>query len=231
MFTPETVRQIDVRTIRHLAGRRTGVLSADEQRQFDAALREAMLATNDRLDRSLGRFGREGPGFADPELRRSYERTRARLAAQAERTRATFPEVEPGPAPPSATPDVDLTGPDVDLSGDERDDVSLGELEEEVEETSDLLTALERIAAIEQQQLEHHQSQVLRDVRGVFFGGLVSVAVIVAGVAPLVEAEPDQRRLILAWTVAICTAAGVVYAGIRATQSRGDREGDDGSSP
>jgi len=61
---------------------------------------------------------------------------------------------------------------------------------------------------------------VLRDVRGVFFAFVLSVAVIVAGVAPLVQADADDRRLILLWTVAVCIAAGIVYALVRAAQSK-----------
>jgi hypothetical protein len=44
--------------------------------------------------------------------------------------------------------------------------------------------------------------------------------VIVAGVAPLVAADPDERRLIVLWTLALCAVAGVVYAIVRAVQSR-----------
>ena len=47
--------------------------------------------------------------------------------------------------------------------------ISLGALESEIEQTSDTLEILERIASIQQQQLEHQRTQVLRDVRGVFF--------------------------------------------------------------
>ena len=106
------------------------------------------------------------------------------------------------------------------------DAVSIGELESEIEQTSDTLEILERIASIQLQQLEHQRTQVLRDVRGVFFALLVSVAVIVAGVTPLVEASPDDRRLILVWTLVICAAAGVVYAIVRARQSKGDPPAD-----
>jgi hypothetical protein len=106
-------------------------------------------------------------------------------------------------------------------STDEHDDgISLGALESEIEQTSDTLEILEQIASIQQQQLEHQRTQVLRDVRGVFFAFLLSVAVIVAGVAPLVEADSDERRLILLWTLAVCVAAGIVYAIVRAAQSR-----------
>jgi len=50
----------------------------------------------------------------------------------------------------------------------------------------------------------------------------VSVAVVVAGVAPLVQAEPRQRMLILLWTLVACVVAGVGYAIVRARQSKDD---------
>jgi hypothetical protein len=194
---------------------RNGILTADEQRSFDLALRSVMQDTANRLEQSLRRVRRGGPGGLDPQLRRSYARTEERLAAQERRTRRTFPQLtsdwevpsEPQASPSTAEPD---------------DAVSIGELESEIEQTSDTLEILERIASIQQQQLEHQRTQVLRDVRGVFFALLVSVAVIVAGVTPLVQASPDERRLILVWTLAICATAGVVYAIVRARQAKRD---------
>jgi len=53
----------------------------------------------------------------------------------------------------------------------------------------------------------------------VYFAVVVSVAVIVSGVAPLVAAEPSQRLLILGWTALVCLTAGLVYAAVRAAQS------------
>ena len=50
---------------------------------------------------------------------------------------------------------------------------------------------------MQQQQLEHQRSQLLSETRGLFFALAVSVAVIIAGVAPLVEASSEDRRLIL----------------------------------
>jgi hypothetical protein len=60
---------------------------------------------------------------------------------------------------------------------------------------------------------------VLRDVRGIFFALIVSVAVIIAGVAPLVEADAHDRRLIALWTLVVCVVTGVGYATVRSTQS------------
>ena len=219
-FTPDTVRRLDVFTIRRLSQPGNGILTPDEQRSFDEALRTVMQDTTDRLDRSLRRARRGGPGGLDPQLRRSYARTEERLAAQARRARQAFPQFTGDWAPPGE--------PEVAATTDEHDDddISLGALESEIEQTSDTLEILERIASIQQQQLEHQRSQVLRDVRGVFFALVVSVAVIVAGVAPLVQADPDERGLIVLWTLAVCAAAGIVYAIVRAVQSRRETDTD-----
>jgi hypothetical protein len=212
-FTPDAVRSLDVWTIRRLSRPGNGVLDADEQRSFDAALRSVMQDPTDRLEQSLRRARLGGPSGLDPQLRRSYARTEARLAAQARRAQQTFPQLtddwntaveEPAPALPDA----------------HDDDISLGDLESDIEQTSDTLEILERIASIQQQQLEHQRTQLLRDTRGVFFALVVSVAVIVAGVAPLVQAAPRERGLIVLWTLAVCVAAGVVFAVVRAVQTR-----------
>jgi len=217
-FTPESVRGLNVFTVRRLSQRGNGILDADEQRSFDQALRTVMTDTTGRLDESLRRVRRGGPAGLDPQLRRSYARAEARLAAQARRARETFPQL---------TDDWQETDAPTETSASEAHDdaISLGTLESEIDQTSDTLEILERIASIQQQQLEHQHTQVLRDVRGLFFALLVSVAVIAAGVAPLVEAEPHERRLIALWTLVVCAAAGVVYAIVRARQSdRGPHE-------
>ena len=212
-FTPETVRRLDVFTLRRLSDHGNGVLTADEQRSFDEAVRTVMRGTTDRLDRSLRRTRGGGPPGLDPQLRGSYARTEARLAAQARRARQAFPQL---------ADQLDATAEPVPAATDD-DDISLGQLESEIEQTSDTLEILERIASVQQQQLEHQRTQVLRDVRGVFFALLVSIAVIMAGVAPVVQAAPHERRLIVVWTLVVCAAAGVVYAIIRLTQSRRGR--------
>jgi hypothetical protein len=75
-------------------------------------------------------------------------------------------------------------------------------------------------AKIQQQQLEHQRSQLLSETRGIFFALAVSVAVIIAGIAPLVEASADDRRLILLWTALVCVLAGLGYAAVRSFQAR-----------
>ena len=48
----------------------------------------------------------------------------------------------------------------------------------------------------------------------------MSVAVIIAGVAPVVEAEPHQRLLMLLWTAAAIAVAGLAYALVRGAQGK-----------
>jgi hypothetical protein len=231
---------MDVRTARLLARPDNGILTADEQRAFDAALREVLQRSTDRLGRTVGRKQRRGPADVDPELRRSYLRTQGRLAAQAAMARQAFPQLTDdwdvdagevdaatGTTTGAATGDRDETPPRVEAlaAGEDAgldDEVSIGTFEAEVTQTSDMMDVLEQIAGIQRQQLEHQRSQLLAETRGVFFALAVSVAVIVAGIAPLVEASADDRRLILIWTAVVCTLAGCVYAAVRAIQSRGD---------
>lgn len=218
-FTPESVRRLDVFTVKRLARPGNGVLTDAEQASFDQALRSVMQDTTERLDQSLRRTRRGGPGGLDPQLRRSYARTQERLAAQARRARASFPQFTDDWDEPELVP--------APAADEEQDDaISLGALESEIEETSDTLEILERIASIQEQQLDHQRTQVLRDVRGVFFALLVSVAVIVAGVTPLVQAEPHERWLIIVWTLVVCAIAGVGYAVVSAAQSKRDSSDD-----
>jgi hypothetical protein len=214
-FTPETVRAMDLHTARTLANPHNGILTPEEQASFDRVLRQTMQRTGERL----GRPRPFGPAAVDPELRGSYLRTRRRLDAQTERARRAFPELTAGWSDAAETkPEVETAVPEAD--SDELDDVTVGTLESEIEQTADTLEILEQIAAIQQQQLEHQRSRVLSETRGVFFALAVSVAVIVAGIAPLVEASAHERRLILLWTAIVCIAAGLVYAIVRAVQSR-----------
>ena len=220
-LTPGALRHLGFRTLRQLAQPGNGVLDAEEQRQFDVALEELKKDTAALVDSSLQRSRRGGPGNLDPEMRRSYARTQQRLAEQARRAREHFPELAEHLDPSTATAEAPATSePEPEPGQDSSDDVSLGTLEQEVEQTSDTLDMLEKIASIQQQQLDHQETQLLGETRGLFFAFVVSVSVIIAGVAPLVEAEPHERWLIALWTAATIALAGVVYAVVRAAQNK-----------
>jgi len=184
-------------------------------------LRAVMQEPTGRLQHSLRRFDRNRADALDPELRRSYLRTRDRLRAQAERARVAFPQLSTDIEATTLEPPTSPASPAGEVTADDTDDISLASFESDIEETSDSLVLLERIASIEQQQLEHHRDQALRDVRGLFFALVVSVAVIVGGVGTLVGADPSDRLLILGWTALVCVTGGLVYALVRAAQSRG----------
>ena len=161
-----------------------------------------------------------GPGHLDPAMRRSYLRTQQRLADQAGRARESFPElaIDAPARPGSPSPSAPATTEDA-----HDDDVSPDALEQEVEQTSETLDMLERIASLQQQQVEHQESQLLSETRGLFFAFLVSVAVIVAGVAPLVEAEPHDRLLIVLWTLAASPRPAWCTSSSEACRARSDR--------
>lgn len=222
-FTPDTARRLGMRAAAQLARPDNGILTPSEQAQFDDAWRTVIADASVRVQDALDRAQRGGRDHTDPELRRSYARTQRRLMEQAMRTREAFPQLD-WPSDPSTSPEPSTNldqapALDAPVDTDEADaDVSVERLTEDLEETSTTLELLDRIATIQQQQLEHQESQLLLDTRGYFFALLVSVAVIVAGVAPLVQAEPHERAWILVWTVAICAVAGAVYAAVRALQ-------------
>ena len=117
--------------------------------------------------------------------------------------------------------DTPVEVPDVASTDSNDDDISLAALESEIEQTADTLEILERIASLQLQQLEHQRTQALRDVRGVFFGFVVSVAVVVAGVAPLVQAS-HAANADPAVDSGGLRSGGAVYAIVRARQSKDD---------
>lgn len=215
---PETLRHLGFGTLRELAHPANGILDAQEQQQFDAALTELRRGATSLADESLERARCGEPGNLDPDMRRSYPHMQQRLAEQAERARMRFPELTVGPGSGAAEAPVTDTAPATEKTID--DDVSPDTLEQQVEQTSETLDLLDRIATLQQQQLEHQERQLLSETRGLFFAFLVSVTVIVAGVAPLVEAEPHDRLLIVLWTVAAIAVAGLAYAIVRAVQAR-----------
>ncbi len=213
-LTPDSLRHLDLRRLGQLRRPDNGVLTADEQVQFDAAFDTVLREVRERLHDADGRSRRGGPRGLDPEMRRSYQRTQQRLQDQTRRARQALPEL--GQPEDTDTASIEPTAPEPESSDD---DVSAEGLTKEIEEASTTLELLDRIATIQQQQLEHQETRLLTETRGIFFAFLVSVSVIIAGVAPLVEAEPHDRLLILLWTLAACVVAGVVYALVRAREN------------
>ena len=197
-----------------------GVLTPAEQAQFDTAFDTLLREVRERLHDADGRVAAAGRGASTRRCAAPTSAPSNGWQEQARRAREALPELgEPDVTdhrrPSSRRPSSRTTT---------HDDVSAEILTEEIEESSTILELLDRIASIEEQQLEHQKSQLLLDTRGFFFAFLVSVSVIVAGVAPLVEAEPHERLLIVAGRSWPSSLAGLVYAGVRAAQRRSDSE-------
>src|SRR5262245_37162000 len=114
-FTPESIRDLDLWTLRRLSRQGNGVLTPEEQPAFDAALREVMQDSAVRLRRPA-RFDHARAEALDPELRRSYQRTRARLASQADRARSSFPQLAPELATAETAPQEPVDEPSSELS-------------------------------------------------------------------------------------------------------------------
>jgi hypothetical protein len=210
-LTADSLRHLDLRRLSQLR-RPNQVLTPEEQVQFETAFDTLLTEVRKRLQDADGRSRSGGPRGLDPELRGSYQRAQRRLQEQARRARQALPELDDEPPAPSVSTPDDQTPDDQAVSTDS--------LTEDLDESSTILELLDRIAGIEEQQLEHQKSQLLLDTRGFFFAFLVSASVIVAGVAPLVEADRHERLQILAWTVLAIVLAGLVYAVVRVAQRR-----------
>ena len=85
---------------------------------------------------------------------------------------------------------------------------------------------MSEIAEVSKRTYALEQQRDLQSTRGLFFGFVVSVTVIVAGWAPIVAAEDwSERAWILGLTVVTVVLAGLVYYLVRRWQDR--REGDE----
>lgn len=122
--------------------------------------------------------------------------------------------VEPGKGAQEAGP-LDVEHPADGASG------TVSDLEQNLAEQVELIQVMSEIADVSKRTYALEQQRDLQTTRGVFFGFVVSVAVLVAGWAPLVAAEEWSERIwILGLTLATCAVAGLVYALVRRRQNR-----------
>lgn len=117
---------------------------------------------------------------------------------------------------------VDATpGTSVEVAGDQADDgKTLSDLEDDLTDQVELLQVMADLAEISRRTYELEQQRDLTTTRGMFFGFIVSLAVIVAGWAPIVEADWAERRAILWLTLGTCVAGALAYMGVRRWQTR-----------
>ncbi|MGC4111885.1 MAG: hypothetical protein QM747_15985 [Nocardioides sp.] len=237
-LTPDSIRRLPLRTLKRLAAPGNGVLDTDEQARFDAALHEVMSETAGRVSRQItrpdwnaimreakNREGRRGgpgrPSRVDDQLRRLAQR----FDQQVDAAEALAPGVDwsfaQDPDQPAKSPEV------TDASTVEETDSSetVSDLEQRLTEQVELVEVMTEIAEVSKRTYALEQQRDLQTTRGVFFGFVVSVAVLVAGWAPVVAADDwTERRWILALTLATCVVAGLVYGLVRQWQNRKEPE-------
>jgi len=231
-LTPEAIRQLPLSVLRRLSRPGNGVLDAAEQETFDAVLHEVMSDAAGRVSRQINpsdwaavrrdlgnrdpRSGRTGrPARVDEQLRRMARRIDRQVdVAEALAPGVDWSFVEPGKGAQEAGP-VDVEHPADGASG------TVSDLEQNLAEQVELIQVMSEIADVSKRTYALEQQRDLQTTRGVFFGFVVSVAVLVAGWAPLVAAEEWSERIwILGLTLATCAVAGLVYALVRRRQNR-----------
>jgi hypothetical protein len=237
-FTPETIREIPINVLGRLARPGNGILTPEEQSSFDVALHEVMSETAGRVSRRLNRAdwanvvrdahagGRGGrrqgrSERVDEQLRRLAQG----IGQQVDLAEGLAPGVDWSFAqPPEVASTKEPTGPTgpaepVETVAESNDTVS--DLEQRLTEQVELVEVMSEIADVSKRTYALEKQRDLQSTRGVFFGFVVSVAVLVAGWAPVVAADDwSERFWILALTVGTCVVAGLVYALIRMWQTR-----------
>ncbi len=95
----------------------------------------------------------------------------------------------------------------------------MDDLELRLSEQVELVQVMSEIAEVGKRTFALEQQRDLQSTRGLFFGFVVSVTVIVAGWAPIVAADGWAERVwILGLTVLTVIVAGLVYYLVRRWQ-------------
>jgi hypothetical protein len=237
-FTPEAIRALPISTLRRLADHRNGILSREEQQAFDQGMRELMRGTAERVSRQLSKADWSGfrrdesarsdrPGRPSSRADMQVRRLAHRIGQQVDVAETLAPEVDwsfaqadpPEPlAPESPAPES------VDATDDHEGTVP--DLEQRITEQVELLEVMSEIADMSKRTYDLEQQRDRQSTRTVFFGFVVSLAVLVAGWAPLVAAEDwDERIWIIGLTLGTCLVAGAVYGLVRRWQTNDQAPG------
>ncbi len=248
-FTPDTIRGLTISVLRQLSQRDNGVLSQADQAEFDAALREVMSLAAQRVTSQIDReeWGRvrgitRGLDRGRFQGRnRSREQDVRRLADRIDRSVLQAEQLAPGvdwsalqvsgapattPSPATSSDPASGTGSagsSVVAATASNDNQTIAELEDRLAEQVELVQVMSEIADMSRRTYALERQRDLENTRNVFFGFIVSVAVIAAGWAPLVaDHDWDDRWQIVGLTFATLTIAGVVYYLVRVFQKRQD---------
>ncbi len=244
VFTPDTVRDLPLTTLRRLAGRRNDVLTRDEQREFDKAVHEVMRDAAQRVSQRLDRAdwaavkrdenARRRPGRPASRTDAQLDRITRRIGRQVDLAETLAPDVDWSFAQPAALPEPAPT-PEPEPAQTEPPDVddqsgTVSDLEQRINDQVELVEVMTEIAEVSRRTYDLEQQRDLQSTRTVFFGLVVSIAVLVAGWAPLVAADDwAQRWWIVGLTVGTCVVAAAVYGLVRYWQNRSDAESGDGA--
>jgi hypothetical protein len=244
-FTPETIRRLPMSTLRRLSRPGNGILTQEEQASYDAVLHEVMSQTASRVSQQIdrpdwatvlreanargARAGRPGrPSRVDEHLSRLAKRIDAQVdAAEALAPGVDWSFAQPAEAPPSESESESQSESESESeseteteSGSETETETVTDLEQRLTEQVELVQVMSEIADVSKRTYALEQERDLQSTRTVFFGFVVSVAVLVAGWAPLVAADDWHERVwILCLTVGTLVVAGAVYALTRKWQN------------
>jgi hypothetical protein len=242
-FTPETLRALPISTVRRLADHRNGILTGAEQEQFDRVMHEVMRAAAGRVSQQLdqadwsairrdGSPRSDGPGRGGDRPSRvdlQLQRLARRIGQQVDVAETLAPGVDwsfaqtddPAPAAAQVTSPAGAVALEPTDSADPTDDAegTVSDLEARISEQVELVEVMSEIAEMSKRTYALEQQRDLQNVRSVFFGFVVSVAVLVAGWAPLVTARDwDERIWMIVLTLGTLLAAGAVYWLVRRKQ-------------
>jgi hypothetical protein len=250
-FTPDAIRRMPVGVLRRLSRPGNGVLTPEEQRQFNKVAHEVMRDTAERVSQRISRSDwadvrrelntsrkkRGGPGRSD-DVDRHLRRLAGRIDQAVDVAEAIAPDVDwsfalaeepevlPAPTRPTEPAEsIDQDQPDQPDGTDDAQTVS--DLEEHLTEQMELVQVMSEIADISKRTFALEEQRDLQNTRTVFFGFVVSMAVIVAGWAPLVAADWSERWWTIGLTFATAGSAALVYALIRKEQNKRETEAAD----
>ena len=108
------------------------------------------------------------------------------------------------------------------------DDETVADFEDRLTEEVELIQVMSEIADVSKRTYALEQQRDLQNTRGVCFGFVVSVAVLVAGWAPVVAADDWAERVwILCLTVGTCALHAAVYGLVSLRQNRHQLDGEE----
>jgi hypothetical protein len=147
----------------------------------------------------------------------------AQSGAAEPETQPTQPPRSKVAAAPEATVESDGSAPSEAFAAADEHEGTVADLEQRLTEQAELIDVMSEIADISKRTYALEQQRDLQSTRSVFFGFVVSVAVLVAGWAPLVAADDwDERIWIVGLALGTCLIAGAVYALVRRSQNKQD---------